>query len=219
MMFSTWSRASRLPCSQMSRMTSCGRRSSMARSASSKSAPCACGGRSWRKPATISRISASSSTIRMSERTSLAPWHCELRFSRTLAFPRDLRAASGSGPLLRSRRRLGRMRPPDWVRTSAPCVRPGAWRRVLEGEHARVLLDALLHDREPEAGALGALGGDIRLGEADAVPRQADTVVDDLEVRPGRISAQVGLDTAAPAGLARLRRRRIRSIPGRSSPD
>ena len=59
----------------------------------------------------------------------------------------------------------------------------GRRRGVLERQRAAVLLDDLLHDGEPEAGALVALGGDVGLEQARAVVLgQADAVVDHLDV-------------------------------------
>ena len=118
MMCSTSSPSRRLPCSQMSRMTSCGRRSSMAFRASSESRarrvrwPSSC-----RMPATISRMSASSSTIRMSEAICLLPHSLSVTHRRAQRRVR-VSGAAGRG---RTRPTTGRV-----MRISAPCVRPGA---------------------------------------------------------------------------------------------
>src|SRR5262245_60308958 len=166
-MLSTSSPSRRLPCSQMSRMTSWGRRSSMAFSASSESRavrvrwPSSC-----RKPATISRMSASSSTIRMSEGI-----YCSFTLERSGA------AGDGGGRRLLLRGAVrGVRRQTD---ADERAVRAARRRRgILEAQGAVVLLDALLHDGEAEAGALVALGGDVGLGQPGAVlPRQAGTVV------------------------------------------
>src|SRR5262245_6237116 len=82
-------------------------------------------------------------------------------------------------------------------------VRPsGRRRRILEGQHAGMLLDALLHDGEAEAGPLVALGRDVRLGEARAVVLgQAGPVVYHLDVHARAVAAYVGLDAPRPARL------------------
>src|SRR5262245_15439468 len=194
-MLSTSSPSSRLPCSQMSRITSCGRRSSIAFSASSESRatrvrwPSSC-----RKPATISRMSASSSTIRMSD-----------AICRSLALRRSSAAAcSGGGRhgflARRTARRRVAGRQADANERPVRAARGG--RGILQREGAVVLLHALLDDGKAEAGALVALGGDIGLREPRAVlSGQARAVVDHLDVHAVAVAAHAGLDAPAPARL------------------
>src|SRR5215470_16754758 len=191
MMFSTSRPSSRLPCSQMSRITSCGRRSSTALRASSESrakrvrCPSSC-----RKPATISRMSASSSTIRISAAIcrSLARW---------LSSP----AACRGGLWLCAGYRLGRG-PAHGQRYADQCaVAPlGARRSILQCQRPPMLLDALLHNGQTKPRTLLlAFGGHIGLQQAHAVLLgQAWAVVDHLDVDAVAVAAHHRLDAASP---------------------
>src|SRR6187431_2395415 len=110
-------------------------------------------------PATISRMSASSSTIRMSAAIcrSLACWH-------------SCSAVGGHGGRLVARdlpaRRLAqRQRNSD----EGPMRSAGTRRRVLQRQRAAMLLHAFHDDGKTEAGALVALGGDVGLEQSVAV--------------------------------------------------
>src|SRR5215831_2345990 len=191
MMFKTSRPSRRLPCSQMSRMTSWGRRSSTALSASSESrasrvrCPSSC-----RKPATISRMSASSSTIRMSAAIcrSLTRW---------LSSP----AACCGGLWLFPGYRLDR-RPAHGQRYADQCAMAplGARRSILQCQRPPMLLDALLHNGETKPGTLlGAFGRHIGLEKAHAVLLgQARAIVDHLDVDAIAVAAHHRLDAAAP---------------------
>src|SRR5215467_11282567 len=191
MMFKTSRPSRRLPCSQMSRMTSWGRRSSTALSASSESrasrvrCPSSC-----RKPATISRMSASSSTIRMSAAIcrSLARW---------LSSP----AAGGGGLWFIVRYRLGRC-PAHGQRYADQCaVGPlRSRRRILQCQRPPVLFDALLHDGKTKPRAfLCPLGRHIRLKQTHAVLLgQAGAIVDHLDVDPVAGAAHHRFDATPP---------------------
>src|SRR5262245_28370130 len=194
MMFKTSRPSRRLPCSQMSRMTSWGRRSSTALSASSESrakrvrCPSSC-----RKPATISRMSASSSTIRMSAAIcrSLARW---------LSSP----AAGGGGLWFLARYRLGRC--PAYGQRYADQCAVGPLRSrwsILQCQRPPVLFDALLHDGKTKPRAfLCTLGRHIGLKQTHAVLLgQARAIVDHLDVDPVAVAAHHRFDATAPALL------------------
>src|SRR5581483_799230 len=200
---STSSPSSRLPCSQMSRITRCGRRSSTAFKASSESRasrvrwPSSC-----RMPATISRMSASSATIRMSD-----------AICRSFAHWQSCAARCGGGGRCRlPARRLAlggaahRQRDADQGAVAAP----GPGRGVLQRQGAAVLLDTLLHDGEAEASALPlTLGRHIGLEQPHAVLLgQARAVVDYLDVDAVAVAAHDRLDAPAPT-LFLLRALRI----------
>ena len=89
------------------------------------------------------------------------------------------------------------------MRTSAPCVATRRRWCVLEGQRAAVLLGDLQHHGEAEAGALVALGGDVRLEQARAVLLgQADAVVDHLDGDAVGLRRDDRLDAAFPIRIA-----------------
>ena len=162
MMLSTSRPSSRLPCSQMSRMTSCGRRSSMALRASSR----------------IARQARAMPVVLQDAGDHLADVglvvddqdvRCHLSLLQLVGDHAPPLCGGGCRlvcAIVWSGRRLAeRQRDADQRAVRAA----GRRRGVLQRQRAAVLLDALLHDGEAEAGALVALGGDVGLEQAVAV--------------------------------------------------
>src|SRR5712691_10392757 len=176
---SSCSPSSRLPCSQMSRNARLGRRVLITASASSLSRavrvpkPSSC-----RMPATSSRISLSSSTMRMSG-------------PMVLPLARDLtQLVHGLGD-------LGYMRRGE----AQPCPRAAAGeharRQIVEIDAAAVVLEDAADDGEPEPGPLLA-GGDVGLEQPIAILLgQADAVVEHVDEDVAALAPDRNLDAAA----------------------
>src|SRR5690606_22878784 len=173
------------PCSQMSRKTSRGTRSEIAASALSASWAVRV---SWpsspRMPATSSRMSSSSSTIRMSDAISCLPGIALHRAGR-------------------------RCRQDDADHGPAPVMKIG--RRVVKLQPAAMVLDNLLDDGKAEAGALLARGHVGFEQPLAVLAWQALAVVDHLDhevlADAGGADQDRALDAAfALGGLDRLGR-------------
>src|SRR6185437_644930 len=143
----------------MSSITSCGRRPRTALSAPSASAATRVSKPSSpRMPATSSRISCSSSTIRMSGAIGspvlFIPYPVPLGFTRFLLLERQSQPNLGAAFL---------------------------FAEIREADLTAMILEDFSHDREPEAGAFGTRG-DVRLRQS--VPmlwRQSYPVIEDTE--------------------------------------
>src|SRR6202789_2961569 len=157
---STWMPSSRLPCSQMSSTTRCGRRWRTALMQDSPSAATRVSKPSSRMiPETRSRMSSSSSTTRISGAASnpflLIPNTFFVRTYFTRFLPEGEEQRHDRAVLL-----------PIAIRAT-----------VGQRDFAAMVFGNLAHDGEPEAGALRA-GGHIGLGQPVALlMRQADAVV------------------------------------------
>ena len=202
MMLSTSRPSSRLPCSQMSRMTSCGRRSSIG----------------LEGLVAVARQTRAVTVVLQDAGDHLADVglvvddqdvRCHLSLLQLVGDHAPPSAAAGLGLALAMTRPaaavLSRQRDADQRAVRAP----GRRRRVLERQRAAVLLDALLHDGKAEAGALVALGGDVGLEQARAVLLgQARAVVDHLDVDAVAVAAHDRLDArrASPVPCPALSR-------------
>src|SRR5680860_66776 len=191
------------PCSQMSRITSDGRRSSIACSVSSLSLASRV---EWpsssRMPETRSLMSVSSSTTRMSD----AMGHFLLLLRGALGWARrDGGARLGHGVrhaclLPVSHRQIDAHRGPFDLSV--------AFWRIGERKGAPMLLGDPVHDRQAKPGALGA-GGHIGLDQTLAILlRQAAAIVDDRDLHVVALGADLGHDgPRAGAGGVGLDRR------------
>src|SRR5258706_3817859 len=182
----------RLPWSQISRMTRCGRRSSISFRASSLS-------RASRQrcpssssmPDTRSRMSASSSTTSMSDAIghSLPRWRSHFRHCRLFGGNRIELGLGTPIPVTNGK---------DNPDPGTPAAMR-AYRRVLEREDAAMLLDNLLNNGKSKAGPLVALGRDVRLEQPRTVLLgQPDAGVSDLDLEFIGGSAGANADARLP---------------------
>src|SRR5262245_25431149 len=181
--------SSLLPWSQMSRNTRFGRRAAMAASAWSLFfAVRVPWPSSWRMPATSSRISASSSTIRISDDMAHLSVACGFAdFGGSLFVGGTFGAEAQPGP-------------------SPSAVPVGS---IIELDASAVLLEDAADDREPEAGTLLARRH-IGLEQAVAVLlRQTGAVVDDVDNDVGPLACRRYLDPATAELFRRHRRDRL----------
>src|ERR1043166_670365 len=181
---STWMPSMRLPCSQISSTTRCGLRARTAAQAPSPSAATRVSKPSSRRmPAIRSRMSSSSSTIRISGAASnpflLIPYTILVDFTHAL-LTRGKHEAHFRATLV-----------------------PG---NVGQRNLAAVILDNLAHDGEAEAGALGPRRH-IGLGEPmTLIVRQADSVIADAEYDLLADGFDFYVDSSRPVVAFRLAR-------------
>src|SRR4030081_152383 len=191
--------SSLLPCSQMSRNTRCGRRFAISASAESLSrAVLVLKPSSSRIPATRSRISASSSTIRMSFAIGHA---CPV--SRLLRL-RFLFHFWSAPPAPRFHTRLFHFDFRGVARHRKPQPHPGPARArsnvrgIVELDPAAMVFQNAAHNRQAEAGALFARR-DVGFEQArPAYLWQADAVVDDIDHDVIVLARRNNLDTSLP---------------------
>src|SRR5262249_41028461 len=146
---------------------------------------------SWRMPATSSRISASSSTIRISDDMAHLSVACGFAdFGGSLFVGGTFGAEAQPGP-------------------SPSAVPVGS---IIELDASAVLLDDAADDREPEAGPLLARRH-IGLEQAVAVLlRQTGAVVDDVDNDVGPLACRRYLDPATAELFRRHRRDRLARV-------